>query len=264
MENNFDFNKFHFANFNDKKIGQVKICDNTLFYKPIFPLPLIEVNDDLTIYDPLNCFWTTIEYELKIDIAKCNPLDILENIRNVLEEKYTISNISFQKSYETHFEVAKQASVLHCVKLGKKNWKIKKAIKVKTAYDDLGRKVSIVPYSKQNLDKIFQDATIKQYPSFYKDKYRYILVNRHSGSVFGVSCSATNLLTKKTYDKYEIEIEYWSNLLPLNSNHRFDEENKKELYSIANIITNYLSSIDIKYAFPGVRKIEWLRSIHIK
>lgn len=265
MENVFDFNNVCMDSAVEKSLGQIEICKNTLFYKPIYSLPLVEVNDDLFISESQNSFWSTVEYELKIDIEECNAFDILEGIKCILEENYTISKISFQKSYETHCEVIKKTSISHCVKLGKKNWKMKKAIKVKTVYDDLGRQVSIVPYSESNWNAILQDAIqIKQYPSFYKDKCRYILVNKHIGSVFGVSSSATNFLAKKAPNKYEIEIEYWSNLLPLDARHRFDEENRKELYSIAHIITDYLLSNNIKHSFPGVRKIEWLRSIHFK
>ncbi len=140
-----------------------------------------------------------------------------------------------------------------------------KALKIKTPYDQTGRRVSILPYSIAEWDKLVEKAAlVRGYPSFYKDKYRYILVNKQTGSVFGVSSSGTKFLSKRYPNKYEIEVEYWSNLLPLGSQHCFDEKNKEELYAIAKSIQAYLSECNVQWIFPGVKKNEWFRKLYHK
>lgn len=248
----------------DKTLAcHMAICHNLLFYDSKADQPLIEVNDDLRIHNSKNSFWDTVEYELKIDIAPCDILAVLTGAVCSLEGEYTISTIFHQKSFEKHYEIQKDTKTIHAVTLGKTSWKMQKALKVKTPYDEIGRKVSIRPYSIAEWDKLVEKADyVQAYPSFYKDKYRYILVNKRTGSVFGVSSSATKFLSKHYPNKYEIEVEYWSNILPLGARHRFDENNKEELYTIVQVIQRYLSKQNVSWSFPGVKKNEWFRKLY--
>lgn len=262
MNNRFSFNLNGLQNLSEK-IGKVDICDNQLFYR-FTDRPLKEVNDDLTIIEPENSFWETIEYELKIDICQdVDMVSLLIDLSKVLQKQYSISKIDHKKSFEKHYEVVLDNQNLHVVKLGKKGWKLKKAIKTKAAYNGLGRKVSIQPYTEDKWNEVLKGCkSVKQYSPFYKDKYRIILVNRESGTVFGLSGSVAKFISKKYANKCEIEVEYWSSVLPDGQSHKFDLANEEELYDIINIAQKYLATNKIKYLFPGVRKSEWLKTLY--
>ncbi len=258
----FDVNGLRIAD--DKTIRKVNICNNELFYYSKNDKELNEVNDDLIIIESKNSFWETIEYELKIDIEDVvDIVVVLNGLSKILSAGYSISNLDYQKSFEKHYEICKNSEVFHVVKLGKKGWKLKQAIKTKQTYDKLGRKVSIKPYTANAWRELLQGIeSIKEYPVFYKDKYRYILVNRAKGTVYGLSVSKTEFVSKKHRNKCEIEVEYWSDLLPLGGKHSFDHSNEKELYEIIDIVKCFLLKSHINYRFPGVRKSEWFRDLY--
>lgn len=248
----------------DKSVARhIMICQNRLYYESDTVQPLVEVNDDLHIRNSQNSFWDTIEYELKIDVEPCDIAAVLSGAIGALGQEYSISSLFHQKSFEKHYEMQVDTESMHVVRLGKSSWKIQKALKIKTPYDQTGRRVSILPYSIAEWDKLVEKAAlVRGYPSFYKDKYRYILVNKQTGSVFGVSGSGTKFFSKGYPNKYEIEVEYWSNILPLGSRHRFDEKNKEELYAIVKAIQGYLSECNVQSVFPGVKKNEWFRKLY--
>ena len=259
----FDPRRLHPAE--GETVGQVEICHAPVFYRTYLSLPTVEINDDLTVLDSTHCFWDTVEYELKIDMAPCDVASVLRFAVEALQRDYSPSEVSHFRSYERHCLVRKQAAATHCVRLGKKGWRIQKAIKIKAPWEPPGRRVSIGPYSESAWAGLIEGAeTVTEYPAFYKDKYRYVLVNRQTGSVFGVSGSATRFLSKRYPNKYEIEVEYWSNLLPLGTPHRFDSENERELRAIIRAITEQLSKGHVPWTYPGVKKIDWLGTLYQK
>ena len=261
----FDFDKASFDGVQSSIVNQLEICHNTLFYTSPNNTTLQEVNDDLCVVDSNNNFWTTVEYELKIDVEYCDIQAVLVRVANSMADVYSLSQIAHQKSYEKHYKIAETSGWMHCVQLGKKGWSVQKAIKSKTAHNTLGRNVTIQPYSRQAWEQILCDATqIQKFPVFYKDKYRFVLVNKQTGSVFGISGSKTKFLSPKYANKCEIEIEYWSNLLPKGSQHKFDQSNQAELDYIVQRTTQKLTDEKILWNFPGVRKIDWLEGLYKK
>lgn len=259
-------NIFTFStNNSDNKPNKIKICDDYVqINNLISDVKWSEINDDLFIEDSKNSFWHTIEYEMKIDIYHNSIEELLSNLKAELLE-YDSSKIYFLNSFEHCYEATDGNLRVYYVILGKKNFKKKKAIKVKEINDRLGRKVSILEYSQQNINSFLKSCfsnkfKTKSYPAFYKKKYRCILVHKINGSVYGLSISKTNFLKKSLQNKVEIEIEYWSNIMPVNQSHKFDKENLKEMEDILKIIIIYLRKHNIKYKYPGVRKSEWFKA----
>ena len=251
------------TNIDKTAVRHIEICQNNLYYFAKDSLPLVEVNDDLAVHNSQNSFWDTVEYELKIDIEPCDIAAVLTGAVEALGRDYSISSLYHQKTFEKHYEIQTDTQSIHAVRLGKSSWNIQKALKIKMPYNQMGRRVSIQPYSIEIWDKLVEKADfVRAYPSFYKDKYRYVLVNKQTGGVFGVSSSGTKFLSKRYPNKYEIEVEYWSNILPLGSQHRFDDDNQEELYAIVRGIQVYLSEHNVQGVFPGVKKNEWFRKLY--
>ena len=195
----------------------------------ISPQQFSEWNPDLVLIDPRWAFWRSLEAEVKLNVQM--ELDSFASILHSLGMKhaseFAFGPLSSSVSFERHQLLRCGERELFVVKLGKKNWRQRVAMKVKqTTGEDssgiLSRSMRIEAWSEETFRSLVSEfkgedpapVTIRHLPSFYKRKLRAVALHRKEGIVFGVSLDHSKV-TGRSETLSQVETEYWSLLVPV-------------------------------------------------
>jgi hypothetical protein len=240
----------------------------------------IEYNPSLEIQNSKNSFWKSLEIEKKYNLEK----DARDLIRHLVYEKDShldFSNSVEDTTFEHYFKVISSSKVYYFVKLGKKNWKRKVAIKYKKLSsenfdNDLinSRQTMISEYNRTNyiraindlLGKDINNHRINSLTPFYKHKSRVVCIDKINGTVWGVSSDISIPLSadKESLLK-QIEIEYWSQLTKKDrykKNKMYKYMAKKNFKESLSFLTRYIENLlrknNIGYQESLQSKSEWI------
>ncbi len=183
-----------------------------------------EVNPDLQILDAKSAFWHSVECEAKINAGL--PLDRFgELLEELAGDAFSFGPLSHSLSYERHFLLDAGGAEAYVVRLGKRNDKRKVAIKFKETQGErngiLLRSMKLEEWSPAAFNAVVEGfgarhgapVRIKPLRPFYKRKARAVCVHRRHGVVFGVSLDRSKPAGLPA-ELSQIEVEYWSTLLP--------------------------------------------------
>lgn len=195
----------------------------------ISPRQYSEWNPDLVLIDPRWAFWRSLEHEAKLNVQMelgCFAA-LLESLGAKHAPDFAFGPLSSSVSFERHRLLRCGERELFVVKLGKKNWRQRVAMKVKHATGEdpsgiLSRSMRIEAWSEGAFRTLVSEfrgkdpapVTIRRLPSFYKRKLRAVALHRKEGIVFGVSLDHSKV-TGRSETLSQIETEYWSLLAPV-------------------------------------------------
>ncbi|MBF0316220.1 MAG: hypothetical protein HQK50_15510 [Oligoflexia bacterium] len=245
----------------------------------------IEFNPDLHLIDTQRAYWNSIEYESKINVNM--ELQEFKSFLQRLEQRssgdFGFGPLARSMSFERHFLLRSGEAEIYVVKLGKKNWKQKVAMKLKEALKEtkgketgiLVRSMKINEWSDDAFENVCAEMSIqnnakikiKSYRSFYKKKLRAVCLNRIHGIVFGVSLDQSKV-TGRTEKLSQIEIEYWSTLLPKTSNHQEIMNNlvqsnliQQIQVQLCSLVMQELQQSGFAFKKTTLTKSEWVRGV---
>ena len=223
-------------------------------------LPHHEYNDTLTIRSSRDSFWLNDETEYKIETFESDTIP----------EKTTIDGFSFSAlrhftTFERYLHVRLGEKETYICILGKNGWKFPMAFKHKTQVegDILTRRVTIAPVEEMEayLEKLFHapfDALeITRLPAYYKHKKRVICLDEAVGQVYGVSHSLSRPLKKDLPSLGQMEIEFWSRIVPEGE----IPEPMIDPASYDRLIRLMENRLTGDYTAPGRTKTEWLKQL---
>ena len=184
-----------------------------------------EVNPDLQILDAKSTFWHSVECEAKIDVGL--PFDRFGRfLDEVPGDAFSFGPLAHTLSYERHFLLRSGGAEAYVVRLGRKNDKLRRpAIKFKETRGEkngiLMRSMKLEEWSQAAFDAVVEEfgarhgapVAITRLRPFYKRKARAVCVHRRHGVVFGVSIDRAKPVGLPA-ELSQIEVEYWSTLLP--------------------------------------------------
>jgi len=186
-----------------------------------------EVNPDLRILDAKSAFWHSVECEAKINVGL--PLDRFGDLLERLPvDAFSFGPLAHSLSYERHFLLRAGSAEVYVVRLGRKNDKRKPAIKIKETRGDLDHRLEgsmkLEEWSPAAFEAVVEDfgarhgapVRITGMRPFYKRKARAVCVHRRHGVVFGASIDHAKPVGLPA-ELSQIEVEYWSTLLPRNA-----------------------------------------------
>jgi hypothetical protein len=186
---------------------------------------LIEHNPDLQIIDAKASFWQSVECESKLNVELA--LDGFAPFLGALSgSAFAFGPLDRTVSFERHFLIRAGEREMYAVRLGRKNWKRKMALKVKSTRETkdggiLVRDMDLNEWSPAALQRVvarFEElakapAVVTALPSFFKTKLRSVCVHRQLGTVFGVSLDRCKVVGGAA-TLAQIEVEFWSQLVP--------------------------------------------------
>ena len=205
----------------DKVATILEIQGEYAFMRGEYSQGIQEYNDSLRLFtDNKTARWSFLEIEYKFNIKenidkffslfstlKLDGFDI-----TCLPQDFNSIETMFHKYSDSYFSLLKwEGDEYH------------NAIKIKKTISNspiLSRKSIILDYNKKSLSRVFSlfkiDLEIweKYNLTFYKKKKRHIAIDSETGHVFGVSCNISHI-DENVF--CQVEIEYWSKILPLNS-----------------------------------------------
>ncbi|HKV08007.1 MAG TPA: hypothetical protein VJ725_07725 [Thermoanaerobaculia bacterium] len=185
---------------------------------------LTEVNPDLQILDAGSAFWHSVENEAKINVGL--PFDRFGRfLDEAAGDAFSFGPLAHSLSYERHFLLRSGSAEAYVVRLGRKNDKRKPAIKLKEARGErngiLMRSMKLEEWSPAAFDAVVEEfgaregapVEVTRLRPFYKRKARAVCIHRRHGLVFGVSIDRAKPVGLPA-ELSQIEVEYWSALLP--------------------------------------------------
>lgn len=215
---------FHILPLSEAGPGLGTLIQNALVVHTDTSDEYTEVNPDLRILDAQSAFWHSVECEAKINVSL--PMERFgEFLEDLGGDEFSFGPLSHSLSYERHFLLDAGGSEAYVVRLGKKNDKRKVAIKFKETQGEkngiLMRSMKLEEWSPAAFDAVIEGfgarhgAPVRITPlrPFYKRKLRAVCVHRQHGTVFGVSLDRSKP-TGLPAELSQIEVEYWSTLLP--------------------------------------------------
>lgn len=248
------------SDFNLSQVSVVPVQD--VFVCVDDTMPYQEYNPSLRIISASDSFWETDEIEYKIETTEG---ELLRNIAGKEINRFQFSNINSFTTYERYYrcDYGQQTEWI-CI-LGKKNWKKRMAIKHKRklAGSILKRHVNILPYTQERfvdyIEKLFgvpfAYIRITTLPVYYKKKERLICIDQDIGQLYGVSYSYSKPLQKSLDRLGEIEIEFWSRILPVG------DKSEVDYNSYDRLIETLEKQLTTQYTAPGRTKVEWLNQL---
>jgi len=236
---------------------------------------LIEFNNDLELLDSKNSFWKSKEEEIKITLSK-DVRNIIEDLQNSSFDRFIFSELSMDTTFEIYYTVFGDRFKHNCVKLGKRSWKRKVALKskrfIKSSKSILSKKMKIQEWQfgkseQENIASMLDNPnsilSYKKHHAFYKHKARVVCVDKINGSVFGVSADISCPLKRNQFLS-QIEIEYWSQLIVENEKLNLKIISSNERYSfkmLHNLILNILKHDKLTLSNYNPTKYEWIKNI---
>jgi hypothetical protein len=235
-----------------------------------------EVNPDLQVLDAKSAFWHSVECEAKINVAL--PLERFGELLEGLPGKaFSFGPLSFSLSYERHFLLRAGSAETYVVRLGRKNDKRKPAIKVKETKGErngiLLRSMKLEEWSEAAFEAVVQDLGARQgspvritrMRPFYKRKARAVCVHRRHGVVFGVSLDRAKPIGLPS-ELSQIEVEYWSTLLPKNATSvpaALPSESliAKVHVELCDLLCGQLEREGVAFEPTHLTKSEWIRQV---
>ena len=242
----------------EKGLNLVQVLD--VFIEVPGNLPHSEYNDTLNIRSSENSFWLNDETEYKIETEDADAIPSEISI-----EGFAFSGKKHFTTFERYLKVRHgERETCICI-LGKKGWKLPMAFKHKeqVAGEILTRRVTIAPYEEMEayLEELFHcpflSLEISRYPAYYKHKQRVICLDETNGQVYGVSYSYSKPLKKSLPPLGEIEIEFWSRIVPEGE----IPDPMIDMDSYLRLIALIENRITGSYMAPGRTKTEWLNQL---
>lgn len=246
----------------------VVICNQIVLIKTFCDEFYEETNNWQNIKNPIKGYWDSIEIEMKIDINdNYDKVFTLFNQKSIKLDGFEMSNMFSYRGIEEFVKVYTNSKEMFYTVLEEKEDLDNKAIKCKTKMPQyaFARELSIREYVNEQdfCDFLMQNEEylLKRYPKIMKEKHRFILID-NEGFVYGFSLSNSKILNDDI-EKIEIEIEFWSKLMPLKSKMDYT------LFDVKNKIDNMIRSIcyilddkKIPYVYPGERKYDWFNRLY--
>lgn len=255
---------------NDEIVTILHIQNEFVYSKGCFPYGICEFNNSLCMLDNSgSARWRFQEIEYKI------------NVLNKEEEFYHI----FTHLDLPGFSVTRLPQEFHSVEtmyypyadsyfslLRWKNEQAYNAIKIKKTIATepiLTRDTLIIDYTPKHLSYVYlvfgtnPDDFLSHSSSFVKKKQRHIVIDNAKGYIFGVS---NNLSHSNDHVFCQIEIEYWSRLVPKQSpipaNLHDDSPDRLEShFRLINRMYEFLRRHNTSYNNIQLQKSVWLKSI---
>jgi hypothetical protein len=235
-----------------------------------------EVNPDLQILDAQSAFWHSVEHEAKINA--CLPLNRFgEFLEGLPGNAFSFGPLSHSLSYERHFLLRAGGAEAYVVRLGRKNDKRKPAIKVKETRGErngiLLRSMKLEEWSPAAFNAVVEDfgarhgapVEITGLRPFYKRKARAVCVHRQHGVVFGVSIDQARPVGLPA-ELSQIEVEYWSTLLPKGAQPDQSALPSESLISevhveLCDLLCGQLEREGVAFEPTHLTKSEWIRQV---
>ena len=225
-----------------------------------------EFNDSTKMLSSENSFWVTDEMEYKIETGV--PVSIESIIALVHNGRFCFSKALSQTCFERYYKYVQASHYEYIDILGKRNWKRPMALKHKKLLKTkpvLTRLVNLLPFSEENLDAYINSLFDRSLPvvrykldPFYKKKNRLICIDTNEGTVFGVSDSVSTPLSPKRRNLNQIEIEYWSKIIPSSDRDKMNGTEAIDYDVFFELIDCIKEQINVLYNAPGCMKTEWL------
>ncbi|WP_288174864.1 hypothetical protein [Sporofaciens musculi] len=253
-------------------------CNWKLYYNLVFIINIYvyaisdeiesycEFNGSTKMLSSENSFWITNEVEYKIETSM--PISIESIITLVSNKDFCFSGILSQTSFERYYKYMQGFHFEYIDILGKKNWRRPMALKHKKLLKTepiLKRHVNLLPFSEDALDKYINSLFDVSLPvvrqkldSFYKKKNRLICIDINRGTIFGVSDSVSVPLSPKRRNLNQIEIEYWSTIIPSSNVDKMNDMEAIDYDIFFDLIDYIKENIGVSYKTPGCMKTEWL------
>ncbi len=241
------------------------------------PGPYCEYNPDVEIRSPEYGFWSAIEIEYKIDIL--TPQKMRGVLESIQFNGFAHGPVTTEKSFE-RYKMLRPVNVQvskpypYIAILGNRNSRRPMAIKCKkTRFGKiLTRKVQLLPFNEANLKEAAAfvmghqpiEVNLVDLPAFWKTKSRVVIVDKKLGYVYCLSYNIAIPLRRSGTPFSQIEIEYWSKLVPENLSPE-DKSMKQNLYEsydrLIQETTAHLERTQVKYSSPGRTKYDWLSTL---
>lgn len=260
----------------DKYYCCINILGNWFYRISKQPYEIYEYNPNVDVVCKKWCRGTYIETEYKINVLSCH-IEFFSLFDNINFAHFSKGVSSVMPSFEEYFYyiLEKRNSIItpYYVIIHESKTSGPNAIKFKTISrgEILTRKVSLIDYTQENLNytkntllsgasKILEGPI--KLPTFNKTKKRFPVLDEENGLIYGVSYSISQLTTWPFKKFCQIEIEYWSQLIPKGVNNGQAASCKQRNISYQKLIKSIIQELtknDISFDEKQTTKLEWLQ-----